>query len=91
LPRLLTQKEAAELLRMSVRQLQRLREAGKISFLPGRPVKLTEPALREYVEAAARPASKANPAQPAAGPSLGAARGHQMLLIRRMRGAGPKL
>lgn len=47
---LLLEREAAERLRISQRQLKKLRLAGHISYLPGRPVRIDERDLEAYVE-----------------------------------------
>ena len=50
MPKLLLQREAAELLRCSERTLQRLRAAGKIAYLEGRPIRFDEADILAYLE-----------------------------------------
>lgn len=55
---LITEAEVAERLRCSVSKVRKLRYVGKLAFIPGRPVLVTEYALAEYLaeEARNRPA-----------------------------------
>lgn len=48
--RLLTQAEVAERLRVSVRTVARLRADGELPYLPGRPVRIAESDLGDYLE-----------------------------------------
>ena len=49
-PQLLTQREAATLLKCSERTVIRLRMAGEIPYIPGRPVKIRLVAILDYLE-----------------------------------------
>jgi hypothetical protein len=92
-PVLLTQAEAAKVLRTTVRNLQRIRDRGLIGWLPGRPVCIPAAEIARYIEAqtkrdptpAQRTAKQAGNAKKA-----GEERGRQMLLTHRMRSAGRK-
>ena len=46
---LLTQQEAATRLRVSVKTVQRLRQAGQLAYLPGPPVRIPADELERYV------------------------------------------
>ena len=48
--RLLTEIEVAETLRCSTSKVKRLRLAGKLAYLPGRPVLIREDDLNAYLE-----------------------------------------
>lgn len=52
--KLLTEREAAEILRCSVSAVKRLRLAGEIPYLPGRPPRIDMVDLEEFVEAQKR-------------------------------------
>jgi hypothetical protein len=45
-----TQAEAAAILRVSITTITRIRQSGQIAFIPGRPVKITDAALNEYIK-----------------------------------------
>lgn len=49
-PRLLTDVEVGQLLRCSKAKVQRLRRAGAMPYLPGRPVLIMEKDVLEYIE-----------------------------------------
>lgn len=51
--KILTQAEAAERLGCSPRAVARLRAAGKLAYIPGRPVRIDEADLVDYMERAA--------------------------------------
>jgi excisionase family DNA binding protein len=66
-PKLLTEPEVAEILRCSTRTVARLREAGKLPYIPGRPVLIDEADLLVYIESvkkAVDPEPKAEPGTP---------------------------
>jgi excisionase family DNA binding protein len=66
-PKLLTEPEAAEILRCSPYTVARLRKAGKLPYIPGRPVLIDEADLLVYIETvkrAADPKPKAEPGTP---------------------------
>ncbi|MER8515556.1 helix-turn-helix domain-containing protein [Mesorhizobium sp. M1060] len=48
--KLLLQDEVAEILRCSVSTIRRLRQSGKLAYLPGRPVLIDEADLAQYQE-----------------------------------------
>lgn len=48
--RLITQAEAAARLSVSVRTLHKLRVAGEIAYIPGRPVRIPEGEIEAYIE-----------------------------------------
>ncbi|MBQ0820026.1 helix-turn-helix domain-containing protein [Microvirga sp. HBU67558] len=48
-PKLLTEPEVAEILRCSTRTVARMREAGKLPYIPGRPVLIDEADLLAYI------------------------------------------
>jgi excisionase family DNA binding protein len=48
--RLLTQREAARLLRVSVSTIYRLRMSGNLAAIEGRPVRIAESELRRYIQ-----------------------------------------
>lgn len=53
-----TQQEVAAILRKSVATVYRLRTSGALAFIPGRPVTITDDALRDYLtKVAAAPAT----------------------------------
>jgi excisionase family DNA binding protein len=47
---LITEKEAAELLKVSTKTVSRLRAAGEIPFIRGRPIRIRLKDLLEYIE-----------------------------------------
>lgn len=51
---MLTQKEAAAILRKSVKAIYRLRKAGELRSLPGRPVLIRRADLDDYIERTAQ-------------------------------------
>ena len=66
-PKLLTEPEAAEILRCSPYTVARLRKAGKLPYIPGRPVLIDEADLLVYIESvkkAVEPNPKAEPGTP---------------------------
>ncbi|WP_244541315.1 helix-turn-helix domain-containing protein [Rhizobium tibeticum] len=61
----MTEPEVAAILRCSREKIKRLRLAGKLAYLPGRPVLIDEADLASYIEAEkARIAAKAEAAKP---------------------------
>ncbi|MEX1065984.1 MAG: helix-turn-helix domain-containing protein [Aquisalimonadaceae bacterium] len=58
---LLTQKEAADWLRTSISTLYRLRMAGELPYIPGKPVRLRLVDLERYVERKTAVASRKTP------------------------------
>lgn len=89
---LVTQAEAAELLRVSVRTVARLRAAGELPFLPGRPVRIDTADLERYIERCKRSSKRtgAGSGRSASPNSSGTARGaldpyQRGLLTGRMR------
>lgn len=57
--KLLTEAEAAAVLRCSRSKVKRLRLTGALAYVPGRPVTIEEEALAAYVERATREAAVA--------------------------------
>ncbi|MEF2549275.1 helix-turn-helix domain-containing protein [Aurantimonas sp. E1-2-R+4] len=55
---ILTQVEAAKRLNCSPRVVARLRAAGKLTYIPGRPVRIVEADLVDYIERAAAEAEE---------------------------------
>jgi excisionase family DNA binding protein len=55
-PKLLTQPEVAAILRCSPYTVARLRKAGKLAYIPGKPVLIDEADVLAYVETAKKPA-----------------------------------
>lgn len=53
---LLTEPEAAQLLRCSTSKIKRLRLSGKLAYLPGRPLYIERQALKDYIDAVRVPA-----------------------------------
>ncbi|MBY5734047.1 helix-turn-helix domain-containing protein [Rhizobium leguminosarum] len=49
--KLITDIEAAEILRCSADKVRKLRLAGKLAYIPGRPVKIDEADLLTFIEA----------------------------------------
>jgi excisionase family DNA binding protein len=66
LPKLLTEPEVAEILRCSPYTVARLRKAGKLPYLPGRPVLIDEADLLAYIEDKKRKAQGPEPGSPEA-------------------------
>jgi hypothetical protein len=67
--RFYTEPEAAEMLRCAPSKVKRLRLAGKLTYVPGRPVLIAERDIREYLSGqrvAAEPLRAAAPARSAA-------------------------
>lgn len=54
--KLLTQDEVAEILGCSVSKIRRLRQTGRLAYIPGRPVLIDEADLAQYQEALKRAA-----------------------------------
>jgi len=50
MPKLLTEPEVAEMLRCTPRTVARLRKAGMLTFIPGRPVRIDEADVWAYIE-----------------------------------------
>lgn len=50
MPELLTEAEVAERLRCSVARVRKLRAAGRLAYLPGRPILVTEADFAAFVE-----------------------------------------
>ncbi|WP_396998890.1 helix-turn-helix domain-containing protein [Ochrobactrum sp. S1502_03] len=48
-PKLLVQQEVAELLGCSCSTVQRLRLTGRLEYMPGRPILITEKAVQDYL------------------------------------------
>lgn len=66
IPELLTQAEAAARLGCSISAIKRLRRAGVLSWIPGRPVRVYAADVAAHIERAAGRASPAPAADPAA-------------------------
>lgn len=49
--KLLTEKEVAAVLRCSCEKIRRLRYAGKLAYVPGRPVLIAEDDLNSFIDA----------------------------------------
>lgn len=60
-PKLLTQPEAAKILRCSPYTVARIRKAGKLPYIPGRPVLIDEADLLAYIESKKLAAAKRDP------------------------------
>ena len=97
--RLLLQSEAAFALRVSTKTVQRLRESGRIRYIPGRPIRIPATEIEKLITETlclgptavraserTRPASTKSIGQKRAEVS-GSAQGRLMLLKRRMRSA----
>jgi len=50
IPVLMLESEVAERLRCSPQTVRRLRKAGKLAYIPGRPVKIEEGAVNAYLD-----------------------------------------
>jgi excisionase family DNA binding protein len=61
MPKLLTEPEAAEILRCSPYTVARIRKAGKLAYIPGRPVLIDEADLLAYIESTKLAAAKREP------------------------------
>jgi excisionase family DNA binding protein len=48
-PRLITQAEAANRLGVSIRTMSKLRAEGELAYIPGRPVKIPETEVTDYI------------------------------------------
>lgn len=59
--KLMTEAEVAERLRCSVSKVRKLRYDGRLAFIPGRPVLVTEKALSEYLEVEERRRARTRP------------------------------
>lgn len=59
---LVTQTEAAAILRVSVRTVARLRAAGELPYLPGRPVRIETADIDRYIQRCKRSSKRTGPA-----------------------------
>ena len=59
--RFLTEPEVAEILRCSTSRVKRLRLSGRLSYLPGRPLLISESALNAFIAAEPRVATSPMP------------------------------
>lgn len=87
--KLLTEREVAERLRCHISKIRRLKRAGKIAYIPGKPVYILESDLNAYLERARRVAkAKPEPGSPealTAAEEAARARARKKWLQRKMR------
>jgi hypothetical protein len=79
-----TQEEVAAMLRKSVATIYRLRLAGALAFIPGRPVTITDAALQAYIAKASEPPADRAEARAADPEAAGAAFTRGRDLARRL-------
>lgn len=88
---LLTMEEVAQRLRCSASKVRHLKDAGKLAYIPGRPVYILESDLNDYLERVRRAAKKepepGSPEAQAAAIAAARARARKKWLQRRMREA----
>lgn len=83
--KLLTETEAAELMRCSREKIKRLRLSGQLPYLPGRPVLIDEADLLAMIEAAKAKTAQKSPRKDLARPEEARRWALQTVLLRRDR------